>query len=1611
MADYFNIKNAPILNPPANTSLGNSTNQYQNVFVQSNLVVGNTTFTSATLGAPKITSITYPGDDTAADTAGGQTITLTGSGFAAGATIIINGSAVGVVTVVSSTTITFVSPANSAGSYVIYVVNTDGSTAIAIPGIQYSGTPTWTTAAGSLGSVYETTAISNTVVATGDAPVTYSLQSGTLPATSTLASNGLISGTAIATASPTTYTFTIRATDAQQQDTDRSFSLTINPDVVTWSSPANGTTYTSAANSAISNVALSATSAAGYAVSYSANTLPTGLSISGSNITGTPTVVANSSSLLTATAATTLRTATQVINWVINVANDPYFNYVTTLLSANNPSSTFVTDASTNNFAVTVNGDTRPNSFGPYTPGYYSGYFDGTGDYLTVPYTTSAFDWWSSSYTLEAWIYPTTLTGWYYLDSAVNKGTIIGNNAFNGATNYWSLGLNSSGNLWFAYYNGANQGGGTSTTVTLNAWNHIALVVNGSNITLYLNGVGTSLGSIAGTPQSSAGTTLTIGAGNNTYVNGYISNLRIVKGTAVYTSNFTPPTSPLTAIANTNLLICQSNRFIDTSTNAYTVTRNGDTLISGFDPFAPNSSYSTYGSGYFDGSGDQLSIADNAAFTFGLGDFSIEFWLYQTVNSISYLVSQNTGTTSSSSFDVNVNNLTIGGTIYYGASFVALSGGTISLNTWNHIVFARSGTTLSLYLNGTRTATGSAGVTINDASTPVTISGIAGASYPVTGYISDVRILKGSSAYDTTLSTITVPTAPLTAIANTQLLTLQNNQPTNNSMFLDSSTNNFNITRNGNTTQGSFSPYGGGWSNYFDGTGDYLTSTVTGSVGSGDFTIECWVYITGALTNAGVWQLAGSAFPGSVSGLAVSYASPNWQIYYNGTNSLSSTGGSPTANTWLHLALVRSGSSLRFYVNGVLNNTLTDTGNYTSTTLVIGGYYSTSFLMTGYISNFRVVKGTAVYPSAFTPPTAPLTPIVNTSLLTCADNRFIDDSANNFTVTKNGDVSIQRFNPFNPVLTTPTSYSGYFDGTGDYLNFTGYALGSGNFTIEAWVYLTSLPNAANALYSNGTSDSASAISAAAYVSSGGNLGFYNYPTATTTSSTISLNTWTHVAIVRNSSTITLYINGVSGATVSNSNNISDTAVQIMRGFGGITSSPVGYMSNLRVVVGTAVYTSNFTPSTTPLTAVANTRLLTLQNATFIDNSTNNYTITSNGDSVPRQFNPFGWTNTTGSSAAYSVTNYGGSMYFDGNGDYLSVPNNTALNFMNSNYTVEALIYPIATPGATYGACVLSNTTNASNGWLLRLTGSLQFSLVYPGVIAYNFGPVISLNTWNHVAIVRNGSQVTGYVNGVGYSLTNTTPAETNGPWNIGYAFLDYFTGYISNLRIAKGAAVYTSNFAVPVAPLSFNANTTLQVNGIGASIYDSSMISTYETVGNASTTGVIKKYGNSSMSFDGSGDYLKLYGSPNFQFGTGNFTIECWFNGVSVAGGVLFDFRPLSINGAYPCLYLLSGTIKYYVNTADQISGGSLSTSTWYHIAVCRSGSSTKLFVNGTQVGSTYTDTNNYGASSICAIGATSHHLDGTNPLYGYLDDFRITRGVARYTANFTPPTTPFIQN
>jgi hypothetical protein len=279
----------------------------------------------------------------------------------------------------------------------------------------------------------------------------------------------------------------------------------------------------------------------------------------------------------------------------------------------------------------------------------------------------------------------------------------------------------------------------------------------------------------------------------------------------------------------------------------------------------------------------------------------------------------------------------------------------------------------------------------------------------VNGYLSGMRILKGQALYDPTSSAdIPVPTAPLTAIANTSfLLGFSEYQ------FIDQSPNNFTIARNGNTTQSTFGPYSANWSNYFDGTGDYLTApdNAAFAFGTGDFTVEYWLYPVSFSNGPTIVDTRQNTT--STGGFSDYFGTTGSYNLFIGYTTIYTSASNVSLNSWTHIAVSRSGTSLRVFLNGSQSgSTITNSTNFGNQKCFIGINVNLTNAITGYLSNVRLVKGSAVYTANFTPSTAPLTAITNTSLLTCQSSSFTDFSSNNFTVTPNGNVSAQFYGPF-----------------------------------------------------------------------------------------------------------------------------------------------------------------------------------------------------------------------------------------------------------------------------------------------------------------------------------------------------------------------------------------------------------------------------------------------------------------------------------------------------------------------------------------------------------------------------------------------------------------------
>jgi len=179
-------------------------------------------------GGIKVSAVTLSGTATAVDTAGGSVITLTGSGFANGANVFVD-TTICTTTFTNSTSLLVTTPAKSAGSYNLFVYNTDGSIGVVPNGITYSAPPVWSTAAGSIGAVGSAvTGVSLSVAATGDSTLSYAVTSGSLPSGLSLnSSTGAITGTAPTVESATTYNFTITVTDGQNQSVARAFSIDV----------------------------------------------------------------------------------------------------------------------------------------------------------------------------------------------------------------------------------------------------------------------------------------------------------------------------------------------------------------------------------------------------------------------------------------------------------------------------------------------------------------------------------------------------------------------------------------------------------------------------------------------------------------------------------------------------------------------------------------------------------------------------------------------------------------------------------------------------------------------------------------------------------------------------------------------------------------------------------------------------------------------------------------------------------------------------------------------------------------------------------------------------------------------------------------------------------------------------------------------------------------------------------------------------------------------------------------------------------------------------------------------------------------------------------------
>ena len=535
-------------------------------------------------------------------------------------------------------------------------------------------------------------------------------------------------------------------------------------------------------------------------------------------------------------------------------------------------------------------------------------------------------------------------------------------------------------------------------------------------------------------------------------------------------------------------------------------------------------------------------------------------------------------------------------------------------------------------------------------------------------------------------------------------------------------------------------------------------------------------------------------------------------------------------------------------------------------------------------------------------------------------------------------------------------------------------------------------------------------------------------------SAISEHQWVHVAFTNDGSTLRLFVDGALSNSASSwtqpwTNASSGTPSLQLGNFRSINGYQTrGYISNFRIVKGSSVYTSAFTAPTSPLTAITNTVLLCSQDNRHLDNSTNGYTATAGTSNPPKiiPFSPFA------PSRAYTESVVGGSGYFGGSGNLLQIAGGASGDFIlddEAEWCVEFWVYMI-NPLSNFARVMQINN---GNGWAIRFdatSGKIGIGRSDAGSTDNIEDPTaLPSHQWTHFAftnknqsgtyhlrLFRNGAQV-ATTSGWTQGWTNYDSTTSGGNLRIAAYYNNNFPGimYLGTTRLVLGDYIYDSTFTPPTAPLtSTGTETKLLLNFTDAEIIDNTMKNNIRTVNNAQIDTTVKKFGTGSIEFDGD-DALEYDGGNALALETGPFTVEffVYFNGdpnSSGTNGRASLVRSIGASSGHMVIQRYDGDWRVGTEPSPQIiATQSLSNQTWYYVAMTRDASNNlRLFIDGTQAGSTATSFTQDFPDNDFFFGNFSRTGGSSRALTGYLDEIRITKGVARYTSNFTAPTKAF---
>ena len=619
-----------------------------------------------------------------------------------------------------------------------------------------------------------------------------------------------------------------------------------------------------------------------------------------------------------------------------------------------------------------------------------------------------------------------------------------------------------------------------------------------------------------------------------------------------------------------------------------------------------------------------------------------------------------------------------------------------------------------------------------------------------------------------------------------------------NSSLTDSSSNNATLTNTGTPVAGTFSPYRGrGYSGYFPDTGGpyfVVSSHADFAMGTGAFTVSMWVKMA--------YQYNGTVIDtrdGSNAGLVVEASSTQFTAIRNTT----STAVSATLlDTWGHFCWTRDGSgNNKLFVNGVQSgSTFSDTTNYTSQNFRMGDNYQGSTDLKAWVKDVHIVKGYAYEPTA--DQILGVAEVkTGTVFLGCALPYIGDKSSSPKTITtSNGfTLSLDSPNNFSEYDAADNGGSIYADGSSG-ASFSQISL-STTFTVECWFYMTASDNTWQTLF---YSQSPFKHFVAKWTSSGIELQYYQNITHQTKAS---LNTWNHAALVSDGTNIYVYLNGVRSTNSVAASQTFTTNYLAWRN----SEEFIGYIADARIIDGTAVYSgASFTPPSAPLSSSGADIHIKGTDASIIDKSSfANLTLSGDAKCV------------TTAVVHNSNTISPKSMYFDGTGDHVILPNDTlALPDTKTEFSMEMWAkFDDFSGDNGYRTLIYNGNESGStrNFWFGAYTtyGNYRLGWQANGGNAFDATTNISANTWYHIAMVKQKDQsnptsgnptVKLFINGAEYA--------TNTSWRSSYAIPSSSTylgketsvqgpmkGYIQDFRFRKGYVGWALNGSTYTYPV------------------------------------------------------------------------------------------------------------------------------------------------------------------------------------------------------------------